>query len=59
MNKSSSSTTVYLMFLIIITCNDKDAPWMTDIIKRLLKEKENIYKQYEQNGYQDETICEE
>ena len=37
----------------IITCQDKDAPWMTDVIKRLLKEKELIYKQYK-NGFRNE-----
>ena len=25
---------------------------MTDVVKRLLKENENIYKQYAKNGYQ-------
>ena len=38
----------------IIPCHDKDAPWMTDDIKRLLKEKEVIYKQYVKNGFRDE-----
>ena len=37
----------------IITCNDKDTPWMTDDIRKLLKEKEYIYKQYVKNGYLD------
>ena len=55
MNKSSSLTTVLNNYcpVKIITCNDKDAPWMTDVINRLLKEKEIIYNQYVRNGYQD------
>ena len=32
---------------------------MAEVIKKLLKEKEIIYKQYVKNGYQDKTIREE
>ena len=35
----------------VITCHDKDAPWMNDSIRKLLKEKESIYKSYVKNGY--------
>ena len=38
----------------IITCNDKDAPWMTDDIKHLLKEN-GIYIWYVKNGYEPQT----
>ena len=38
----------------VITCRDKDAPWMNDAIKKLLKEKESIYKSYVKNGFKNE-----
>ena len=38
----------------IITCHDKEPPWMTDGIKKLLNEKESVYKQYVMNGFQNE-----
>ena len=38
----------------VITCRDKDAPWMNDSIKKLLKEKESIYKSYVKNGFKNE-----
>ena len=38
----------------IITCNDKDAPWMTDNIKHHLKDKTKLYRKYIKNGLKDD-----
>ena len=34
----------------LITADDRDPPWVTENIKKLLKDKSKLYKQYIKNG---------
>ena len=33
-----------------ITCDDRDPPWMNEFVKKKIKSKNNIYKDYVKNG---------
>ena len=38
----------------VITCDDRDAPWINDNIKNKIKWKNSMYKNYKRNGIKTE-----
>ena len=47
---SSSCTDMHFLLNKVITCDDRDQPWINDNIKNKIKWKNTMYKNYKRNG---------